>query len=193
MYDDDSLGRDNDAENIGYIIPTPVIKHFITDFERNGHYTGFPALGIEWQKLENPTLRTALGMKAGERGVMIRRVEATAPVSKVMAEGTILASFDGVEISNDGTVPFRHGERIAFTYLISQKYRGEQATLKLIKNGKKTNVKVSLEVTRKLIQVQGQQPRPSYLIVAGLVFTTVSAAYLRSEYGKEYDYDAPVK
>jgi hypothetical protein len=54
--------KNEDAENIGYVIPTPVIKHFITDFERNGSYTGFPILGIEWQKMENPQLRKALGM-----------------------------------------------------------------------------------------------------------------------------------
>ena len=51
-----------DAENIGYIIPPPVIQHFITDFERNGRYTAFPALGVEWQKMESPFLRSALGM-----------------------------------------------------------------------------------------------------------------------------------
>jgi hypothetical protein len=35
-------------------------------------------------------------------------------------------SFDGVEIGSDGTVPFRSGERISFTYLISQKYTGDE-------------------------------------------------------------------
>ena len=33
-------------------------------------------------------------------------------------------SFDDVHIGSDGTVPFRSGERISFTYLISQKYTG---------------------------------------------------------------------
>lgn len=33
---------------------------------------------------------------------------------------------------------------------------------------------------------------PTYFIVAGLVFTPATVPYLRSEYGKEYDYDAPV-
>jgi hypothetical protein len=32
--------KQDDAENIGYIIPTPVINHFLTDYERNGSYTG---------------------------------------------------------------------------------------------------------------------------------------------------------
>lgn len=51
-----------DAENIGYVIPTPVMEHFINDYERNGQYTAFPSLGIEWQKMESPFLRKALGM-----------------------------------------------------------------------------------------------------------------------------------
>ena len=52
-----------DAENIGYVIPTPVMEHFINDYERNGQYTAFPALGIEWQKMESPFMRKALGMQ----------------------------------------------------------------------------------------------------------------------------------
>lgn len=54
-----------DAENIGYIIPPPVIEHFITDFQRNACFTAFPSLGIEWQKLENPGMRKSLGMQVG--------------------------------------------------------------------------------------------------------------------------------
>jgi hypothetical protein len=57
-----SFLQHEDAENIGYIIPPPVIQHFIRDFERNGRYTAFPGLGIEWQKMESPFLRRALGM-----------------------------------------------------------------------------------------------------------------------------------
>jgi len=57
------LLQHEDAENIGYVIPTPVMEHFINDYERNGQYTAFPALGIEWQKMESPFMRTALGMQ----------------------------------------------------------------------------------------------------------------------------------
>lgn len=40
-----------------------MIEHFINDYERHGAYTGFPSLGIEWQKMESPVLRQALGMQ----------------------------------------------------------------------------------------------------------------------------------
>ncbi|KAL6497456.1 Protease Do-like 9 [Orobanche gracilis] len=32
--------KHEDAENIGYVIPTPVIMHFIQDYEKNGTYAG---------------------------------------------------------------------------------------------------------------------------------------------------------
>lgn len=32
--------KHEDAENIGYVIPTPVITHFITDYARSDDYTG---------------------------------------------------------------------------------------------------------------------------------------------------------
>jgi S1-C subfamily serine protease len=56
-----SMAGSGDAENIGYVIPTPIVKHFLRDFERNGRYTGFAALGICWQPMESPDLRKAFG------------------------------------------------------------------------------------------------------------------------------------
>lgn len=68
-------------------------------------------------------------LQEGQKGVYIRRVEPTSPSSAVLSEGDILMSFEGTDIANDGTVPFRSGERISFSYLISQKYTDEQVGL----------------------------------------------------------------
>lgn len=122
--------RHEDAENVGYIIPTPVrehppvsssffhtsppthggntgrrgpeprsknekigletttdrspqvIEHFIEDYRRHGRYTGFPALGVAWQKMENPTLRRAMGLGTDQKGILVRMVEPTSATSK---------------------------------------------------------------------------------------------------------------
>ncbi|KAL1333995.1 hypothetical protein HN51_062870 [Arachis hypogaea] len=185
--------KHEDAENIGYVIPTPVINHFIQDYERNGRYTGFPVLGVEWQKMENPDLRMATGMRTDQKGVRIRRVDPTAPESKVLKASDVILSFDGVDIANDGTVPFRHGERIGFSYLISQKYTGDNAVIKVLRNSEVLNFDIKLDSHRRLIPAHTKGRPPSYYIIAGFVFTTVSVPYLRSEYGKDYEYEAPVK
>jgi S1-C subfamily serine protease len=116
----------SDAENIGYVIPTPVIEHFLTDYERNGNFTGFPSIGIQWQKVESEALRRWSKMTRGQKGVMVRKVQPTGDAANILREGDILMSFDGVEIASDGTVPFRSGERIAFSYLTSQKFTGRR-------------------------------------------------------------------
>eukprot|EP00249_Psilotum_nudum_P010395 c22518_g1_i3 orf=508-2871(-) len=185
--------KHEDAENIGYVIPTPVISHFIKDYEQTGDYTGFPYLGIEWQKMENPDLRKALGMKTNQKGVRVRRVEPTSPAAQFLQPSDILLSFDGIDIANDGTVSFRHGERIAFTYLVSQKYTGEKANICILREGKYLGFKVELATHTRIVPAHIKGKPPSYYIIAGVVFSAVSVPYLRSEYGKDYDYDAPVK
>ncbi|XP_062168906.1 protease Do-like 9 [Alnus glutinosa] len=185
--------KHEDVENIGYVIPTPVIMHFIQDYEKNGAYTGFPILGVEWQKMENPDLRKSMGMKPDQKGVRIRRIDLTAPESKVLEPSDIILSFDGVDIANDGTVPFRHGERIGFSYLVSQKYTGDNAAIKVLRNHEILNFDIKLATHKRLIPAHIKGRPPSYYIIAGFVFATVSVPYLRSEYGKEYEYEAPVK
>ncbi|ONK69482.1 uncharacterized protein A4U43_C05F23410 [Asparagus officinalis] len=185
--------KHEDVENIGYVIPTPVITHFIHDYEKSGEYTGFPILGIEWQKMENPDLRKAMGMAPEQKGVRIRRIEPTAPEFQFLKPSDIILSFDGIDIANDGTVPFRHGERIGFSYLVSQKYTGENAVLKVLRKSKVLEFSVKLASHKRLIPAHIRGRPPSYYIVAGFVFTAISVPYLRSEYGKDYEYEAPVK
>lgn len=64
---------------------------------------GFPVLGVEWQKMENPDLRLAMRMKPDQKGVRIRRIEPTAPESHLLKPSDIILSFDRVNVANDGT------------------------------------------------------------------------------------------
>nr|GMC67259.1 protease Do-like 9 [Ipomoea batatas] len=185
--------KHEDVENIGYLIPTPVIKHFLEDYKKNGAYTGFPALGIEWQKMENPDHRMSIGTKPNQKGVRIRRVEPTASEYNLLKPSDVILSFDGVDISNDGTVPFMDGERIGFSYLISQKFTGDDATVKVLRDSKTLEFNIKLDTLKKLIPAHTKGKPPSYYIVGGFVFSAVSVPYLCSEYGKDCESDSPVK
>ncbi|KAJ8898685.1 hypothetical protein K2173_004719 [Erythroxylum novogranatense] len=172
--------RSEEAENIGYVIPTTVVSHFLNDYERNGKYTGFPCLGVLLQKLENPALRACLKVQSNE-GVLVRRVEPTSDASKVLKEGDVIMSFDGVHVGCEGTVPFRSNERIAFRYLISQKFAGEVAELGVIRAGIFMTVKVFLNPRVHLVPYHIDGGQPSYIIVAGLVFTPLSEPLIEEE------------
>ncbi|CAI5946128.1 unnamed protein product [Closterium sp. NIES-65] len=184
--------KDSDTENIGYIIPTPVISHFLGDYRRNGQYTGFPAIGILWQRLENPALRAALKMSPGQKGVLVRKVDPTSRAHGVLQQGDVIMSFDNVPIASDGTVPFRTGERISYGFLVSQKFSGEVARLEILRDGQLMKVQVQLKPPKRLIPVHTGGKPPTFLIVAGLVFTPAVQPFLQSEYGSEFEFESPV-
>lgn len=222
------------------MIPTPVVDHFLTDYERTGQFSGFPQMGIQWQKMESDALKRAYSMEAAQKGawgsalcaaswvldisccvlyavvavgfdrnrlptgvagpgmlralcqaiaqvrafhaavrsshasalqpyccqnctraathcmqatsvaarghqpllppvppagVLIRSINPTSAAAKVLKPDDVLMKFDGVEIACDGTVPFRTGERISFSYLISNKFVGDMAELQVLRGG----------------------------------------------------------
>ncbi|CAJ2629198.1 protease Do-like 2, chloroplastic [Trifolium pratense] len=170
-----------DVENIGYVIPTTVVSHFLTDYEKNGKYSGFPCLGVLIQKLENPALRACLKIQSNE-GVLVRRVEPTSDAKNVLKEGDVIVSFDDLRVGCEGTVPFRSNERIAFHYLISQKFAGDTAELGIIRAGTSMKVKVILNPRVNLVPFHIDEGQPSYLIIAGLVFTPLSEPYIEEEH-----------
>jgi len=109
---------------------------------KHGKYTGFPTLGVEIQTLENTTLRESYGMEAKQKGVLVGRVAATAAAAKVLKAGDVLLAFEGEQIGNDGTVRFRKHERVMYTWLVAQKFYGEQAQLTVLREGKKLDLTI---------------------------------------------------
>ncbi|KAG5514654.1 hypothetical protein RHGRI_035901 [Rhododendron griersonianum] len=161
------------------VIPTQVIKHFIRDYDKNGAYTGSPNLGINWLVMEASDLRMT---RDDQGGVLIMEVMPDYPESDVLNRYDILSRIDGIKIRSDGTVPFKQGRRVDFTYLITKKYVGDEVVLEVLRNSKKQEFTVKL-ATHKQFKPGNILGRPiSYYIVAGLVFTTLSYTYLESLY-----------
>jgi hypothetical protein len=94
------------VQNVGYIIPIPVIRHFLEDLRRHKHYTGFPSLMIETQGLENPAMRRYLGLPEGVSGVLVTRVQELSPCKGQVEVGDVIVELDGIAIADDHTVDF---------------------------------------------------------------------------------------
>ncbi|KAF6137496.1 hypothetical protein GIB67_031775 [Kingdonia uniflora] len=101
------------AENIGYIIPVPVIKHFIAGVEESGKYIGFCSMGLSCQPMENVQLREHFGMRPGMTGVLVGKINPLSEAHKILKKDDIVLAFDGISIANDGT-----GDKGPFSYLL---------------------------------------------------------------------------
>uniref|UniRef100_A0A2P2K3P0 Protease Do-like 10 n=1 Tax=Rhizophora mucronata TaxID=61149 RepID=A0A2P2K3P0_RHIMU len=91
------------ADNIGYIIPVPLIKHFISGLEESGKYVGFCSLGLSCQPTENVQLREHFGMLPEMTGVLVSRINLLSDANRTLKKDDIILAFDGVAIANDGT------------------------------------------------------------------------------------------
>lgn len=86
-----------------YIIPVPVIRHFVNGVEESGKYTGFCSLGISCQPMENVQLREEFQMQPEMTGVLISKINPLSDAYCTLRKDDIILSFDGVPIANDGT------------------------------------------------------------------------------------------
>lgn len=86
-----------------YIIPVPVIKHFIAGVEESGRYVGFCSLGLSCQPTENVQLRNHFRMRPEMTGVLVSKINPLSDAHKVLKKDDIVLVFDGVPVANDGT------------------------------------------------------------------------------------------
>ncbi|OGX34212.1 MAG: hypothetical protein A3C36_05005 [Omnitrophica WOR_2 bacterium RIFCSPHIGHO2_02_FULL_52_10] len=167
------------AQNIGYMIPTPIIGHFLKDLD-DGTYNGFPTLGIAFKNTENATMRKYYGIDKIEGGVLISKVLPYSPASGYLQEGDILLNIDNVLIGEDGTFPFRGEERLSLTHLITDKQINDTIDLTIIRDGKDRNVQVRINPFVTLVPHPNHFEKPPYYIFGGLVFTVLSTDLIYS-------------
>lgn len=185
------------AENIGYIIPIPVVKHFLEDVERNkGTCSGFCDIGIQIQLMESEHIRKAMGMSAEQTGILVNKVYPLSDAMNVLQKDDVILSISGSPIGNDGTIPFRDGgERVSFRYAILHMFDGDSVSMQILRNREVIDVTVKVMKPGMLAAIPANQYDviPSYFIFAGMVFQVLTQPYLSSEWGKEWQQKAPVR
>jgi S1-C subfamily serine protease len=180
-----------DAENIAYLIPPPIIKHFLKDIE-DGHYDGFPILGIRTQNIENTALKEKLGLKKNMAGTLVTKVVSGCSAQGHLKEGDVILKVGNLPVAGDQTIEFRPHERTHYNYAIQQLQLGEVIDLEIFRDKKLK--KVSVPLNSKLgddliIKAQWDKP-PRYFIYGGIVFNPLTINYLGC-WGDEWQKDAP--
>ncbi|MDD5097456.1 MAG: trypsin-like peptidase domain-containing protein [Candidatus Omnitrophica bacterium] len=163
----------SDSQNIGYIIPTPIINHFLQD-SLGDQYAGFPYLGVHFSNTENKALRKHYGVSDGVGGVLVTSIVPFSSADGLLEEGDIILEVNGVAISDDATFSFRNNERLDMPHLINMQKIGDIAVLKILRKSKVSIVKVSLKPISDLVKIANYSQKPSFYIYGGLIFTVLS-------------------
>jgi S1-C subfamily serine protease len=168
------------ADNIGYMIPIPIIEHFLTDIA-DGKYDGFPNLGIGVQAIENKDFKRSLGLNKEQTGIFITNVLPSSPADGNIQVGDVLMKIDGYVIAGDGTIEFRKKERTYLGYIIQKYQINETVEIELLRNKKIHKAKIKLFDSFKeheLVAKESYDQQPSYFIYGGIVFSPLTKRYL---------------
>lgn len=179
----------NGEENIGYMIPPSVVRHFLDDVE-DEMYDGFPEFSAITAELINPALRKKYQLNKEQTGVMVTRVCANTTLENVLKTGDIITQVDGQKIENNGTVIFQPGKYINFEYLVDQHQLGAKLALDIIRDGKPMSLEVELDKAAESFYDYDQKPR--YFVYGGFVFTPTQVqeyCQSREDYDKEDNKD----
>ncbi len=163
------------AQNVGYMIPVPVIHRFLKDVQ-DGHYDRYVDLGIQFFPLINPAHRRALGLQPGDYGVMVSDVMEAGGAHGILKVGDVLLKIDGKTIFSDGYVAM-DGSRLLLNEVVERKFKGDRVSLEIMRNGKKETVDIKLTMPWPYLMLANRHDeRPRYVVFAGLVFQPLSSA-----------------
>ena len=180
------------AQNIGYMVPIPVIHHFFADLE-DGILDGYPSLGIGLQDMENEDLRRYFQMEEGMNGVLINQIIPGGPADGNLEVDDALLLIEDFPIGNDGTVEFRPNERTQLNYVTQQKQIGEDLKLTILREGRKMEIELNLfrSLTKdRLVPMEQYETLPTYYIYGGLVFCPLTKDLLNI-WGAQWYQSAP--
>jgi S1-C subfamily serine protease len=165
------------SQNIGYMVPVDVIKHFLKDVE-DGEYDGFPQLGVYTEMIENPTQKEYFKLKEDEGGILVIKILYNSPFKDVLHKDDIVTAIDGHKIESDGTVKFRDNQYTHFKYYIDMHQYGDDVTLTILRDGKRMNLKVKLpnqkSKERTEYAVFEYDKMPTYFMTGGYVFVPLT-------------------
>ena len=177
------------------VAATDIIRRFL-DATSNGHYKGFPSLGVQVAMTEDSSFRQWLNLSDDHGGLYIQNVRDDSAAKEAgILKGDVLLEADDNPIDRRGYYKDAAYGNLSWVHLVrGTKSVGDKLKVKLLRDGKELEISATLK--RKLPQdklvpdyIFDQQP--NYLVKGGLIFQELTREVLE-RYGKEWNSRAPL-
>lgn len=178
------------ADNIGYLIPTTVISHFLEDIN-DGKYDGFGSIGITlFGGLHNDSYYDFLKIPAETQGIVVTSVMLNSSAEGVLQEDDCITKIDDYDIDNDGMIEI-YGTKHHLSEAVEQKQIGEKIVLTYWRGGQENSVELSIQLNRPVFEYARLYDNPPcYVCFAGLTFVAASRNFLET-WGRDWLRDIP--
>jgi len=178
------------ADNIGYMIPTTVIEHFLLDVN-DGKYDGFGSLGIMlFAGLHNDSYKDYLKLPENTQGVVVTAVLLNSSAENVLQKNDCITQIDNYDVDNDGMVMI-YGQKYHLSEVVETKQIGQPVDLTFWRSGQKQTAKLQVQLNRPVFEIARLYDNPPpYVCFAGLTFVTANRNFLET-WGKNWISDIP--
>ena len=167
------------GENIGYIIPTSVVRHFLKDVE-DGIYNGYVELGIQTMNSFNETYREYLQIPSTIDGVFVTKVLKGGSAEGKLYKNDLILEIDKLPIGRNGTILLDKDSRIDFVEIVDNKHAGEMISLKVYRDGQTIDVSFPAKKMDQFEFMRSSYDKPfDYFTIGGLVFQEHSRSLLK--------------
>jgi S1-C subfamily serine protease len=167
------------GENIGYLIPTTVVKYFLKDIE-DGKYDGYVELGVRTINSYNQNFRKLKKVPDNLGGVFITKVLRGGSAENYLQKDDLILEIDGLPIGKNGTVLFDKETRVDFVEIVDNKHSGEMIYLKIFREGKILSLQFPAKKMTEFDFMRHQYDLPyNYYHIGGLLFQPVSRDLLQ--------------
>jgi len=157
------------AQNVGYMIPVPVIERFLDDI-KDGHYDHYMDLAISHFAIENPAQLKALGLEDNGIGVYVSNVQSAGAAGGVLQVGDVILGIDGHPVYHNGLIKV-DDQMIDMNEAVERKFVGDKISMDIWREAKKQTVEMTLKRFLPYLTMGEQyNQKPRYVVYVGLLF-----------------------
>ena len=176
--------RGDVAQDVGYMIPVPVIERFLQDVA-DGEYDGYVDLCIRVFPLLNKAYRRAVDLEPGDYGVVVASICKVCGSADVLQAGDVLLAIDDLPIFSNGYVAM-DGEQVHMAEVVERKFKGDSVRLRILRNGKEMEVTTpTCSPWPYQIQAHRHDVLPRFVVFGGLVFQPLSRPFMEANEVKD--------
>lgn len=157
------------ANSTGYVIPMPVIRHFMQDVA-DGRYDGYVEMGAQFLPMENKAMRRHYGLPDNGLGCLVADIVKGGSCDGALQSGDVVMAVNGLPVDATAMIELE-GVRVRLEELAERSFAGDKVQFTILRGGEIQQTEATLAPLpsiRVLSHRYDEQPR--YVVFGGLVF-----------------------